>query len=168
MDQERALSNPPSQTSPPPKMVEGEFRQMTPDESRHELRQAIRGSNEVLAKATTVLVLFPDNLSVDRAKVTVTKRSFIRSAEVMSIRVEDILNVTATVGPIFGSVKIISRVMNNERPYRIGIFWRSDALRMKRIIQGYVIALQRKIDCSNLPAKELADMLDRLGEDAHG
>lgn len=166
MDGEQAASTSPSQTSPPPQ-VPGEIRVMTSEESRKELKQAIRGSNEVLASATTVLMLFPDTLIVDRAKLTVTKRSFLRSAEVMSIRIEDILNVTATVGPIFGSIKVVSRVLNSERPYRIGLFWRHDALKIKRITQGYVIALQRRIDCSNLPANELAAMLDKLGKDDH-
>jgi hypothetical protein len=85
----------------------------------------------------------------------------------MSIRIEDILNVTATIGPVFGSVKIVSRVMNSDKPYNIERFWRNDAIKIKRVIQGYVIALQRKIDCSALPAKELATMLEKLGEDDH-
>lgn len=85
----------------------------------------------------------------------------------MSMRIEDILNVTASIGPFFGSVKIVSRVMNSEQPFDVGLFWRRDAIRLKRIIQGYVIALQRDIDCTSLSAGELAAMLDKLGEDDH-
>jgi hypothetical protein len=132
-----------------------------------ELKEAIRGSNEVLAQATTVLTLFPDVLTVDRAKLTITKRNFFRSAEVMSMRIEDILNVTTTVGPLFGNVKIASRVMNEDQDSTIGRFWRRDAERIKRITQGYVIALQREIDCSALGTRELAHMLERLGADEH-
>ena len=140
----------------------------TPEASRQELREAIRGSRQVLATATTVFTLFPDTLVIDRAKLTVTKRTFFSMAEVMSIRMEDILNVTATVGPFFGTVKIISRVMSPEKSYIVGRFWRKDALRMKRITQGYVIALQREIDCNTLPPRELAAMLEKLGTDDHG
>lgn len=139
----------------------------TPQETREQLQQVIKGSNEVLATATTAFQIFSDTLTVDRAKLTVTKRSFFSTAEVMSIRIEDVLNVTASIGPIFGSVKIVSRVLNTEKPYTINHFWREDALRLKRITQGYVIALQRGIDCSSLPTRELADMLERLGEDDH-
>jgi hypothetical protein len=171
MDNEQAVAQPGQaknvdQTSPPAQQM-GVLRTMTPEESRRELRQAIQGSKEVLANATTVLSIFPDTLTVDRAKLTITKRSFIRSAEIASIRIEDILNVTATLGPIFGSVKIVSRVLNSERPYRAGPFWRHDAIRIKHVTQGYVIALQRKIDCSSLPVKELAGMLEKLGHDDH-
>jgi hypothetical protein len=153
------------QVSPP--VGESRPKVSTPEESKQELRQAIQGSEQVLASATTITPLFPDSLTVDRAKVTVTKRTFFSTAEVMSMRIEDILNVTASVVPFFGSVKIVSRVMNTEKPYVIGPFWRHDAIRLKRITQGYVIALQRKIDCSSLSASELAVMLYRLGEDDH-
>ena len=154
-----------SQVSPPP--TEEAVHAPTPEESRQELREAIKGSNQVLATASTVLTPFPDTLTIDRAKLTVTKRRFFGSAEVVSMRIEDVLNVTATVGPLLGTVKIVSRVLNTEKPYVIGRFWRRDALRLKRITQGYVIALQRNIDCSSLSARELATMLDRLGEDEH-
>jgi hypothetical protein len=153
------------QVSPP--VEEDRPKVSTPEESKQELREAIIGSSQVLATATTIVPLFPDTLTVDRAKVTVTKRQFFSTAEVMSMRIEDILNVTASVVPFFGSVKIVSRVMNEEKPYVIGPFWRDDAIRLKRVLQGYVIALQRKIDCSALSAEELAIMLDKLGEDDH-
>lgn len=155
------------QTPPPTNQQRPTNTPPTPHETRQELAQAIHGSNEVLTSATTAFKIFNDTLIVDRAKLTVTKRTFWRASEVMSIRMEDLLNVTATVGPIFGSVKIVSRVMNADKPYEITNFWRDDALRVKRITQGYVIALQQGIDCNSLPADELAHMLDKLGEDAH-
>jgi hypothetical protein len=139
----------------------------TVEESRHEMQDAIRGSNQVLVSAKTVLTLFPDSLTVDRAKLTVTKHRSYRAAEVTSMRIEDVLSVTATVGPLLGSVKIVSRVLNTEEPYVIGSFWRNEAIRIKRITQGYVIALQREIDCSSLSTRELTAMLDKLGEDDH-
>ena len=153
------------QYSPP--TAEGPSREMTAEESRHELQQAIRGSNQILTSAHTTLTLFPDTMIIDRAKVTVTKRQFYRMAEVMSVRIEDVLNATCTVGPVLGTVSIVSRVMSNEQITTIGRFWRSDAIRLKRVLQGYVIALQRRIDCSNLGTRELAGMLEKLGADDH-
>ena len=129
------------QTSPP--ATEESTRSMTAEESKQELQQAIEGSNDVLARASTILSLFPDTMTVDRAKVTVTKRSFYRMADIMSMRIEDVLNATCTVGPLFGTVSITSRVLNDDQTTHIGRFWRADAKRLKRVIQGYVIALQR-------------------------
>jgi len=153
------------QVSPP--ASEPNVRNMTAEESRQELQEVIEGSNQVLFKASTVLAIFPDTMTVDRAKVTITKREFFRTADVMSMRIEDVLNATCTVGPVFGSVSIVSRVMNSDQTSTIGRFWRADAKRLKRIVQGYVIALQRSIDCSKLGTAELALMLERLGADNH-
>ncbi len=165
MPNERRFPNTNPQLSPP--ASETGARTLTPQESKQELREAIKGSNQVLVSATAALSLFPDTLTVDRAKLTITKRTFFRTAEVMSMRIEDILNVTATVGPFLGTVKIVSRVMNDEQAATVGPFWRHDAVRAKRITQGYIIALQRGIDCSALGTRELADMLDKLGQDTH-
>lgn len=133
-------------------------------EAKKELKQAIRGSHEIIAQATTVFpfTLFPDTVTVDRAKLTITKRQFFSIAEIVSIRIEDILNVTANVGPFFGSLHIVSRVLTNET-MEIRYLWREDALKLKRILQGYVIAIQKKIDVTSLEISELSKLLDNLG-----
>jgi hypothetical protein len=156
----------PRQMSPPPTDSLG-TPQTSSEESRQQLQNAIRGSNEVLATATTVLKLFPDTLTVDRAKLTVTNRTFFQTAEVMSMRIEDVMNVTCKLGPFLGSVTIHSRIIGDQQPYTIGLFSRKDAMHLKRITQGYVIAMQRQIDCSALPTGELVTMLDQLGQDDH-
>lgn len=163
-EQKQDQPNPKPQASPP--VPEQEHRKASPEETKQELQDAIRGSNEVLASCTTVLTLFPDTLTVDRAKLTITRRSFFSTAEVISMRIEDISNVTVSVGPFFGNVKIVSRVMNAQT-VTVGRFRRDEAIHLKRIAQGYVIALQREIDCSSLPRDELVRMLDQLGEDEH-
>ena len=162
-DQEEQQPTP--QVSPP--AGESSSRSMSAEETKQELEEAIRGSNEVLASATTVLALFPDTMIVDRAKVTIIKRNFYRMADIMSMRIEDVLNATCTVGPFLGTVSVTSRVLNEDQTSTIGRFWRADAKRLKRVIQGYVIALQRNIDCSSLETKELAEMLEKLGADNH-
>lgn len=130
------------------------------------LRDAIGASNDVLYRAETIfpLTLFPTTLTLDRAKITITERNFFKTGEIQTIRIEDILNVTAQVGPLFGSVKITTRFFNPEKPYIVEKLQRADALRLKRILQGYLIARQNKIDCSKLSTAELARTLDELGK----
>lgn len=139
------------------------------DEAKEELTQAIQGSQEVLISAKTVFpfTLFPDTVTIDREKITITHRAFFQVSDTVSTRIEDILNVTANVGPFFGSLKVVSRVFSPDKPYRIEMLWRDDALKLKRIIQGYIIARQKEIDVTPLKAKELVDMLDNLGSDQH-
>ena len=142
--------------------------QLSPAESIRELRKAVGSAHEVLLTANTVFpfTLFPDTVTLDREKLTVSHRLFFRVAEVISIRIEDILNVTADMGPFFGSVKVSTRFFDARKPYNVNYLWRHDALRIKRVVQGYIIAMQKGIDCSALPVKELADMLDKLGQGA--
>lgn len=142
--------------------VEGEEKLRTEEE----LVEAIGESSDVLVRAKTVfpLTLFPDSISLDRTKLTITHRDFFKAGEVLSIGIEDILNVTATVGPFFGSVKISTRFFDPDKPYTVDHFTRADALKIKRIAQGYVIAKQKGVDCSALSNAELTKLLDELGK----
>lgn len=130
-----------------------------------QIRETIGNSREILAEATTVFpfTLFPDTAIIDREKLTITHRFFFMVAEVTTIQIEDILNVTADVGPLFGSLQIHSRFFNPDRPQTINYLWRNDATRLKRVLQGYVIATQKKIDCSRFSVKQLTQLLDELG-----
>jgi hypothetical protein len=136
-------------------------------ETERELAKAIKGSKEILVEATTIFpfTFFPDNITVDRTQVTIVHRSFFKVGEVTSIRIEDILNADAIVGPFFGSLRLYTRIYNTpQHPYTIKWLWRNDALRIKRILHGYLIAIKKNIDCSALSTYELATMLDNLGQ----
>lgn len=140
--------------------------QKSPHRSK-ELKRVIRRSNDVLASATTVFPfdLFPDSVVVDRTKVTITKRNFFWSEQVMSIRIEDVLNVSVASGPFFGALTIASRVMSTEDHFTTRFFWRKDAAHLKHIIQGYVIARHNRIDTKHLSRDNLIKTLEELGQD---
>lgn len=133
-----------------------------------DLKKIVSQSHEILMSANTVfpITLFPDTVTVDRTKVTITRRDFFWSSDVMSIRIEDVLNVAANVGPLFGSLTIASRVMSTVDHFKINHFWRSDAIRLKHMIQGYVIAQHNKIDTAHLSRKDLIDTIIELGHDS--
>lgn len=135
------------------------------DSASKKLEKIINQSHEILAEANTVfpVTLFPDTVVVDRTKVTIIKRDFFMSSDTMSFRIEDVLNAEVTVGPLFGSLTIASRVMSTTDHFRIDHFWRKDAVYLKRIIQGYVIAQHNKIDVAHLSKDELIKTLDELG-----
>lgn len=136
-------------------------------DSSGDLHNVIKQSHETLASANTVfpMTLFPDTVFVDRTKVTIIRRDFFWSSDTMSIRIEDVLNVSATVGPVFGSLTIASRVMSTIDHFQIRHFWRNDAIYMKRIIQGYVIAQHNKIDTAHLSKQDLIETLLEIGND---
>lgn len=143
-------------------------KQVAKKTSEAKLKKVVSESHEVLARANTVILptnLFADSMVVDRTKVTITKRSFFWTSEVISIRIEDVLNVSTNFGPLFGSLTIASRVMSSTDHFTINYFWRKDAVKLKRILQGYVIALHNKIDVQDLSLEELIDTLTQLGND---
>ena len=131
-----------------------------------ELEQEASRALEVLFEANTVFpfVLFPDTVSIDRVKVTVTRRLFFQTAQVISIQIEDVLNVEANTGPFFGSLKIWTRFFN-KKPLMVSWLSRQDAIKIKTILQGYSIARNKQIDTTNVPVDELVALLARLGED---
>jgi hypothetical protein len=138
-----------------------------PARAMRELKRAVGRADEVLAQATGVFPfnLFPDTITIDREKITIAHRIFFSVAEVISVRIEDILNVTADVGPFFGSLKITTRYFDHkQQPYKITFLRRADAMRLKRIAHGYLIARKKNIDCSKLTAKQLREALDELGK----
>lgn len=133
-----------------------------------ELKRIITRSNEILASAKTVwpFTLFRDDIIVDRTKITITKRSFFFVSEIMSIRVEDILNVKVSLGPFFGSLTLAVRVLSSEDHHTINFFWREDAVHLKHIIQGYIIAQHNNIDCRDQNREMLIATLSELGHDS--
>lgn len=133
-----------------------------------DLKKMVKESSEVLASARTVfpMTLFPDSIIVDRSKITIVKRDFFWTSRVISIQIEDILNVESGVGPFFGSLNVASRVMSTVDHFRIDYFWRSDAIFLKHLIQGYVIAKHNKIDTNQLTREEVVETLTELGSDS--
>lgn len=133
-----------------------------------ELKRVISHSHEVIAGAVTVVpLIFPHSITLDRTKITITKRNFFLSADAISIRIEDVLNVAASVGPIFGQIRVSSRVMNSVDHYDVGNFWRGDAIRIKKIIQGYLIARQNGIQTDHLSCEELAQTLFEIDPESY-
>lgn len=133
------------------------------------IKSIVKQSHEVLACAQTVMMpsnLFPDSVVLDRSKLTITKKNFFWSTETVTIRIEDILNVTSSVGPFFGSITVSGRVMNSTDHYEITNFSRKDAVYLKEVIQGYMIALHSKLETDHLTRSELVNTLIALGRDS--
>jgi len=125
------------------------------------------GAHDILFTANTVFpfVLFPDTISMDRQQLTIVHRSFFSTANTISVRIEDVLNVESNVGPFFGSIHIFSKYFTNDIK-SIGFLSRANVLKIQRLIQGYMIAHHRKIDCSTIEKRQLIVLLNDLGQGA--
>lgn len=131
-----------------------------------DLQKVAADAQEVLITAESVFpfVLFPDTIEVDRVKATITRRLFFRVAEVISVQIEDILNVESDVGPFFGSLNIFTRFFA-DKPLQINFLSRKDTQAVKEILQGYIIARSKDIDCSSIEKPKLISLLLQLGRD---
>lgn len=130
-----------------------------------ELEKVEATSHEILYKTKTVFPfdLFPDVVIIDREKLTLIQRFFFFVEKVISIPIRDILNVEANTGPFLGSVRTASRYFITT-PLSIKYLWRKDALRMQRLLQGYIIANERSIDCTSVSKTHLIELLEHLGQ----
>lgn len=139
----------------------------TEEENQEELQKVADNVQDILIKAesTFPFVLFPDTITVGRMKVAITKRAFFRVADIISLQIEDILNVEVDTGPFFGSLSIFTRIYGTD-PLRINFLSRKDAIAVKRILEGHLIARNRKIDTSEIDKDELIALLTQLGSDS--
>jgi hypothetical protein len=55
--------------------------------------------------------------------------------------------------------------MSSVDHFQINFFWRHDAVHLKHMIQGYVIAKQSKISTEQLSREEVIETLRELGHD---
>ena len=155
--------------TPKPREEAGAAAESRSEDKGRDLKKIVSQSHEVLMSSNSVfpITLFPSSVTLDRTKITITRRDFFWSSDVMSIRVEDVLNVQVSVGPLFGSLTIASRVMSTVDHFKISHLWRGDSIRLKHIIQGYVIAQHNKIDTSHLSKDDLIETLIELGHDTN-
>jgi hypothetical protein len=121
-------------------------------------------SLEVLLSVETVLppMIHPSKLIVDRQKLTIVHRTFWGSTDTVSVQMDDINNVEAFIGPFFGEIRIYSKYFINNVQSLPGL-WRNDAIAVRRLIQGYMIAHNKGIDCSAVEKEQLLVLLTELG-----
>jgi hypothetical protein len=107
--------------------------------------------------------LFPDSINIDRRKITIIHRAFLGKSIVVSVPLADIHRVELSTGPILGSIKIMARFFD-DKPLTVNFLKKSDAFLVKRLLDGFIIAIERNIDCSTMPRNELIAMLKGLGQ----
>lgn len=130
-----------------------------------QLDEVVSDSQDILISVRTAFPfdIFPDSVAVDRTQVTITHRTFFWMGGITSIRIQDILNVTVNVGPFFGLLRVSTRFFDPDRPYEVRMLWRSDALRLKSVINGLVVAYKESVDASRVGSVELLDKAAELG-----
>lgn len=131
---------------------------------QQKLERAVRESCEAIIEVKTVFpfTLFPNTITIDRHKLTLTYRSFFNAEESISVPIPNLKNIQASLDPFFGSLVITSdHFVNNTQ--EIKFLKREDAKEIQRLVQGAMIANTEKIDVSKVEVPQLKKLLHELG-----
>jgi hypothetical protein len=131
---------------------------------QQKLEQAVKESSECLIEVKTVFpfTLFPNTISIDRHKLTLTYRSFFNSEESVSVPIPNLKNIQASLDMFFGSLVITSDHFANNTQ-EIKFLKRDDAKEIQRLVQGAMVANAEKIDVSKVEVPKLKQLLHELG-----
>ena len=135
------------------------------DTDSEKLINITEGARDNLITARTVFpfVLFPDSICIDRQKLTIVHRSFFRTSSTINVQIDDVQIAKVDVGPFFGSVHLASKYFV-DNIQSINFLKRSDAIKIQSLLQGYMIAHHRQIDCTSIDNGQLVVLLNELGQ----
>ncbi len=119
--------------------------------------------NLITAKTVFPFLFFADTVCIDRQKLTIVHRSFFRTSSTISVQIDDVQIAKVDVGPFFGSVHLASKYFA-DNIQAINFLKRDDAIKIQRLLQGYMIAHHRKIDCASIDNDQLVTLLVTLGQ----
>ena len=86
-------------------------------------------------------------------------------AAINSMPIKDVQSVAANVGPFFGSISIQRATMSPvPTPFNAKFLWRDDTLKIQRLLQGFILAHQKGVDCSAVEKDQLIILLNDLGQ----
>jgi hypothetical protein len=140
-----------SQIFPPPK--EGQMQKFAEEESR------------VLFQAKSIFPfsLFPDKVIIHPTRVDVVIGEFFKSNYTKTFFIEDIGGVEMVTTPFMASLKISGNKMGLD-PIRVRNFKRKDAIKIKEIIDGLMVAYKRQHELKDIKSEEAIPHLRKAGK----
>lgn len=126
----------------------------------------VEGSRDNLFVAKTIFpfILFSDTIKIDRQKITIVHNDFFGKAQTASTEIKNIMNIEASVGPLFGSITITSKhFLNNTQT--IKYLKKHDIATAQRLLQGFLIAQRAKINTDGIDKRQLLGLLNDLGQE---
>ena len=139
--------------------------ELPPEEVHEKLIDITQKAQDILFQADTVFpfTLFPSTVTLDREKLTVAHRIFFRVAKIITVPVTSMVSAEADVGPFFGSIHMTSKYFI-DTTHHLNYLSRGNAIELQRLLQGYIIAQERKIDVSEVDKDDLRVLLHDLGQ----
>ena len=105
---------------------------------------------------------FPDTINVEEGRITIINRHFLAS-EVHSVDIKDISNIFINTSIIFSQLVIISKTFE-ENEIKIRNLRISEAVYVRKIIEGLRTFESKKINTSNYSTEDLVAKLEELSK----
>jgi hypothetical protein len=115
------------------------------------------------AKSVFPFSLFPDKILIYPTKVDVVIGEFFRSNYTKTFFIQDIGGAEIITTPFMASVKITGNKMGGD-PILVPNFRRKDAIRVKEVIDGLLVAHKREHELKEIKSKEAVPHLRKAGE----
>ncbi len=107
-------------------------------------------------------VLFTDEVITDEEKVTVIIGNFFRSGYLRSVMIQDISNVSVETSVFFAKLTLIDRNFVQDR-ITVSYLNKEEALKMRRIIMGLIIAHENKVDLADYTMQQVREYTEEIG-----
>lgn len=107
--------------------------------------------------------LFPDTISIDRNKITISKRFFFYQRSIQSIIVTDLLTIVVEETLLLASLKIVDRLFHQDA-IEIANLRKGDARKIRWLLEGLIIGKKEKVDFTKISNEELVPKLVQIGK----
>lgn len=132
--------------------------------SKNIVAKLVKKSNRILVTISThkfPFDFFPNTINIEEGRVTVIIRSFFLSSQVHSVDIKDISNIFINMAPFFAQLVIHSKTFEANE-VRVRYLWKSQAIYVRRIIEGLRIFEDKQVDTSIYSKQELISKLEEL------
>ncbi len=133
--------------------------------SHRKLDSLVDKVREKLYVASTVFpfTFFPTTVVVRPDKVDIIFQEFFWSEHIHTTMVQDITDITVQTSLFFGTL-IITDQGFHDKTITVSYLKKSDALNLRRIIQGLVVLKNEKVDATYIEKDLLIERLHQLGQ----
>jgi hypothetical protein len=121
-------------------------------------------------KSVFPFTLFPDTIIIDTTKISIAKKQLFATEYVTTIPLKDLSDVNLQTFLFLGTITLkympqaSSPGMNEAVEVPVPNLAREDAIKIKNILKGALVAKAEEIDIALLSPEEIAEVLHRFGE----
>lgn len=129
-----------------------------------EIRAKVAQESEVLCRVKSIFPFdfFPDEIVIEKSKVSITRHIFFGTREIFTIAIRDIQSVNVETAPFFSSIRIFNRTPMIPE-IQIDHLRTHDALKLQATVQGLLIARSEQIEVNDLPPEQTLRQASKLG-----